>query len=164
VFGKVAGIEAARFAKAAAPADSDRLLRQAQAARDSALTILRKPAGGERVAAVREAMARSMERGCGIYRLGAEMQETCDELARLRQRCEAISLQDRAQGWNTEWLSTIELGFQLAVARALAHSALERRESRGAHQRLDGFTERDDANFLHHTLAHYQSESAPRIA
>ena len=92
------------------------------------------------------------------------MRETCDELARLKQRCHAISLQDRAEAWNTEWLATIELGFQLDVARAMAHSALERRESRGAHQRLDGYTERDDANFLHHTLAHYQGESVPRIA
>src|SRR6185503_2930435 len=99
VFGKVAGIEAARFAKAAPPADGDRLLRQAQAAQDSALAILRKPPGGERVASVRDGMARSMERGCGIYRLGNEMQETCEELARLKQRCHAISLQDRAEAW-----------------------------------------------------------------
>jgi len=42
-------------------------------------------------------------------------------------------------------------------------SALERRESRGSHQRLDGFTERDDANYLKHTLAHWQGDESPRI-
>jgi fumarate reductase flavoprotein subunit len=46
----------------------------------------------------------------------------------------------------------------------MAHSALNRRESRGSHQRLDGYTERDDTNFLKHSLAWYQgADSAPRI-
>jgi fumarate reductase flavoprotein subunit len=45
----------------------------------------------------------------------------------------------------------------------MAHSGLARTESRGAHQRLDGFAERDDINFLRHSLAHYQGASAPTI-
>lgn len=46
----------------------------------------------------------------------------------------------------------------------MAHSALNRRESRGSHQRLDGYTERDDVNFLKHSLAYYQgADAAPRI-
>jgi len=45
----------------------------------------------------------------------------------------------------------------------MAHSALNRRESRGSHQRLDGYTERDDVNFLKHSLAIYQPGGAPRI-
>jgi fumarate reductase flavoprotein subunit len=46
----------------------------------------------------------------------------------------------------------------------MAHSALERRESRGAHQRLDGFTERDDAKYLKHTLSTWQGDAAPKIS
>jgi fumarate reductase flavoprotein subunit len=45
----------------------------------------------------------------------------------------------------------------------MAHSALERRESRGSHQRLDGFEARDDVNFLRHSLAYYNAQGAPRI-
>ena len=76
----------------------------------------------------------------------------------------AEALTDHATGWNTEWLSAIELGFQLDVAQAMAHSALARRESRGAHQRLDeGCTERDDARYLKHTLAWREADGAPRI-
>jgi fumarate reductase flavoprotein subunit len=60
-------------------------------------------------------------------------------------------------------LSTIELIGMLGVAEAMAHSALARRESRGAHMRLDGFEARDDVNFLKHSLALYQGEAAPRI-
>jgi len=164
VFGKVAGEQAARFAKSVPPAESPELQRQAEASKNAALEILRRPAGGDKVANVRDAMAKTMEKGCGIYRLGDEMQQACNELATLQQRCKTISLQDKAQAWNTEWLSTIELGFQLDVARALAHSALERRESRGAHQRLDGFTERDDARYLKHTLSTWQGDAAPKIS
>ena len=52
----------------------------------------------------------------------------------------------------------------LEVAEAMAHSAILRRESRGAHQRLDeGCTERDDVNYLKHSLAHYQEDAAPQI-
>jgi len=105
-----------------------------------------------------------MEKGCGIYRTHEELSATCKTLADLKERCGGIALQDRAPGWNTEWLGLIELGYQLDVAQAIAHSALERRESRGAHQRLDaGCTERNDAQFLKHTLAYQVRGGAPRI-
>jgi len=45
----------------------------------------------------------------------------------------------------------------------MAHSAISRKESRGAHQRLDGFEKRDDENFMKHSLAHYSGDGAPRI-
>jgi fumarate reductase flavoprotein subunit len=126
--------------------------------------VLRRPAQGERLADLRDAMAKSMERGCGIYRLEEEMRETCEELAKLKERFASIGLKDHSTRWNTEWLSTLELGFQLDVAQAMAHSALERRESRGAHQRLDAYKTRDDVKYLKHTLATYQGDSAPAIA
>ena len=77
-----------------------------------------------------------------------------------------MRLDDRSRGWNTEWLLALELDYQLDVARAMAHSALERRESRGSHQRLDGYTDRDDAQYLRHSLAYHRVDSAdgaPRI-
>jgi fumarate reductase flavoprotein subunit len=104
-----------------------------------------------------------MEAGCGIYRVAAEMQATCDTIAMLKERYRRLHLDDRSRVWNTEWLAAIELGYQLDVAEAIAHSALNRRESRGAHQRLDGFDTRDDAAFLKHTLAYYRPDGPPRI-
>jgi fumarate reductase flavoprotein subunit len=70
---------------------------------------------------------------------------------------------DTSSGWNTDWLQAIELGYQLDVAQAIVHSALWRKESRGAHQRIDGYEKRDDENYLKHTLAYYAGTAAPRI-
>jgi len=161
VFGRVAGEQAAEFARGSStPRRSD----QAAAVEASALALLDQKGRGEHHAALRAEMGASMEKGCGIYRLGTEMQETCDTLAELRQRYAGITLQDKSRAWNTDWVTAIELGFQLDVAQAMAHSALARTESRGAHQRLDGFEQRDDVNFLRHSLAHYQGTAAPSIS
>ena len=163
VFGKVAGEQAAHFARAHDRADASVLASQARDAEDRALAPLTR-GGTERLACVRDAMARAMEDGCGIYRTAEGMQETCDTLAELRQSAARIALGHHARGWNTEWLAALELGYQLEVAEAMAHSGLARRESRGAHQRLDaGCTTRDDARFLKHTLAS-RTEGAPLIS
>ena len=65
--------------------------------------------------------------------------------------------------WNTDWLTAIELDYQLDVAQSIAHSAINRKESRGAHQRLDGYEQRDDVNFLKHSDAYYVPGGAPRL-
>ena len=164
VFGKVAGLVAANFAREASASERGALVRQAEAAVGRALAVGRTGHATERIATLRSEMAQSMENGCGIYRSGPEMQATCDKIAELKERCANLRLDDTSRGWNTEWLLALELGYQLDVAEAMAHSALHRRESRGSHQRLDGYGERDDANFLKHTMAHYAGEGvAPLI-
>lgn len=165
VFGKRAGVEAVAFAKQVGHGSVEPLQAQAERSRAQAKRLLdRQGRGGERLATLRREMARTMEDGCGIYRQADTMQATCDKLAELKQRARDIRLDDHSTGWNTEWLQAIELGFQLDVAQAMAHSALQRRESRGSHQRLDeGCTERDDVNFLQHSLAYFEGDGAPRI-
>ncbi len=163
VFGRVAGEEAARYARIAPRGESDSLARQAEDAIARARELVTRRDGRERLATIRKEMAQSMEDGCGIYRTGIEMRATCDKLAELRERYRRVRLDDASTQWNTEWLNVVELGYQLEVAQALAHSALGREESRGAHQRLDGFTQRDDVRFLKHTLARYDGANAPRI-
>lgn len=163
VFGKVAGIEAARFARSVAPGNAATLRKQAEASEQKARAIVTKSDGSERIATLRKEMAETMERGCGIYRLGDSMQATCDKLDELRRRYKNIGIEDKSSVWNSNWLMAIELGFQLDVAQAMAYSALSRKESRGAHQRLDGFETRDDENYLKHTLAHFDGDGRPRI-
>ncbi len=164
VFGKVAGVQAAEYAKQQVHANPALAAALAMQARARALAVLQRRGSGERIATLRSEMAQSMEDGCGIYRSAPAMQATCDKLAELKQRCASVQLDDHSKAWNTEWLLAIELGYQLDVAQAIAHSALQRRESRGSHQRLDGFEARDDIHFLKHSLAHFAGDdAAPRI-
>ncbi len=163
VFGKVAGLQAAAFSKTASLAPESTIRKQAADAQARALRLVTDPGKGDRVAALRGEMAQTMEDGCGIYRIGAELQSTCDKLADLKERYARVRVDDASNNWNTAWLLGLELGYQLDVAQAMAHSAMERRESRGSHQRLDGFTERDDSQYLRHTLAHHQAGGPPRI-
>ncbi|MBL8352838.1 MAG: fumarate reductase (quinol) flavoprotein subunit [Burkholderiaceae bacterium] len=164
VFGKVAGAAAAAHARSVADAPGDGVRRRAEAAAARLLALLDVETG-ERVATLRDAMGDAMEAGVGIYRSAAGMQQACDTLAELRERWRrGVRLDDRRRAFNTEWLSTIELGFTLEVAQAMAHSALARRESRGAHVRLDGFASRDDEHFLQHSLARYTGDGAPVIS
>ncbi|TIC83084.1 fumarate reductase (quinol) flavoprotein subunit [Crenobacter intestini] len=163
VFGRRAGEAATRHAREVKRADSARLLQRAEEAARPARALLASE-GSERIADIRREMAATMEEGCGIYRTGERMQATCDKLAELAERYTRVCLTDRSSVWNSEWLLAIELGYQLDVARAMAHSALLRRESRGAHQRLDGFEARDDVNFLKHTLSTRADDGVPQIA
>jgi fumarate reductase flavoprotein subunit len=163
VFGKVAGQQAAAFARAHPPAAHDTLRRQAEQIETRLRTMLLREDGHERIAELRREMAETMEQGCGIYRQHDSMQATCDKLAELKQRYRNVRIEDKSSVWNCDWLLAIELGYQLDVAEAMAHSALQRKESRGAHQRLDGYGERDDIHYLKHSEAVYRPDSIPEI-
>ncbi|HEY5900777.1 MAG TPA: fumarate reductase (quinol) flavoprotein subunit [Burkholderiales bacterium] len=160
VFGKVAGDSAAEFARRQPPAVS--LEAKAEVSAQRLLGMLGRDRG-ERLALLRDEMRDSMEEGVGIYRSEAGLRASCAKLAELRDRYRCgVRLDDRSRAFNTEWLTAIELGFMLEVAEALAHGALGRRESRGAHMRLD-FERRDDERFLRHTMAYYAGEGPPRL-
>lgn len=164
VFGKMAGVEAARFAKNHAPGNHATLQKLAEASEQRLRAMVQKDDGTERMADLRKEMAETMEQGCGIYRMHDTMQATCDKLAELKQRFKNLRIEDKSSVWNCDWMLGIELGYQLDVAEAMAYSALQRKESRGAHQRLDGFEARDDENFLKHSDASYQADDAPKIS
>ena len=94
--------------------------------------------GGERIATVRGEMMDSMEAGVGIYRREATLTAACDKIAELRERYRGgLQLDDRSRAFNTEWLSAIEL-VHAGGGGAMATAPSARRESRGAHMRLDG--------------------------
>ena len=121
--------------------------KQADAMQARALGIVNKADGTERIAVLRNEMAKSMESGCGIYRLGTTMQDTCNKIDELKQRYKKLRVDDKSKVYNTDWLLAIELGYLLDVAQVIVYSAFNRKESRGSHQRLDGFEQRDDVNY-----------------
>jgi fumarate reductase flavoprotein subunit len=163
VFGKVAGERAAQYAKTAPAGRSEAVRKQAEAAQGRLLALLGRDEG-ERVATIRDEMHEAMETGVGIFRKAEGMREACAKLGLLRERYRrGLKLDDRNRAFNTEWLSAIELGFTLEIAEVIAHSALNRKESRGSHTRLDEFKERDDAQYLKHTLGYRTGDGPPRL-
>ncbi|MCH8878096.1 MAG: fumarate reductase (quinol) flavoprotein subunit [Chloroflexi bacterium] len=162
VFGNQAGRAAAKFAVEHAELDTQALESQAKdEARRIEQHFLRKEGGSERIATLRDEMRSTMELGAGIYREQASLESTCAKIEELQERFERLQLDDSSRIFNTELTAALELDFMLDVAEAIAHSALARTESRGSHQRTD-FPERDDDNFLTHTMA-YQTDGAPKI-
>jgi fumarate reductase flavoprotein subunit len=161
VFGARVGKSAATFALDHPEFDHTALAAQARDEQQRiANDFIRKDEGTERIATLRAEMTQTMEAGAGIYRDEASLRETCDRLARVRERFSHIRLDDRSLSFNTELTSALELDFMLDVADAVAHSALARTESRGSHQRTD-HPKRDDERFLKHSMA-YRTDGAPR--
>jgi len=118
--------------------------------------------GDESLARVRREMRESLEEGAGIYREEASTSATCETIAELKRRFASIEINDKSNVFNTDLQQALELRNLLDIAETVAEGSLLRRESRGAHQRLD-YPERDDAEFLRHSLAFRQPDSRPRI-
>tara|TARA_B100001765_G_C19269678_1_gene235003 strand:- start:197 stop:562 length:366 start_codon:yes stop_codon:yes gene_type:complete len=93
-----------------------------------------------------------MEEGAGIYRTDTALRTTSEKLVELRERFANLLIEDRSLTFNTELTSALELDFMLDLALTVTESGLARTESRGSHQRTD-YPERDDTNFLKHSLA-----------
>jgi fumarate reductase flavoprotein subunit len=124
---------------------------------------MRRPdRGSERIADLREEMQSTMEDSAGIFRSGESLSKGSDRLAELQQRLERVQLHDETQVFNTELVTALELANMLDIAETILQSALQREESRGAHQRTD-FTARDDTRFLDHALAYREADGAVRI-
>jgi fumarate reductase flavoprotein subunit len=164
VFGKRAADAAAQFAVEHPKLAKDKLTAQANDEQERiAARFIRKTGSGktERVATLRTEMNSIMEEATGIYRDGARLEASLPKIAALKERYKNVALDDRTLSFNTELISAIELGFMLEVAEAGLHSAYNRKESRGSHQRTD-FPKRDDQNFLRHSMA-FRTDGAPRI-
>lgn len=162
VFGRLAGEQATE--RAATAGNGNEAAIEAQAAGvEQRLKDLVNQMAAKNWAKIRDEMGLAMEEGCGIYRTPELMQKTIDKLAELQERFKRVRITDTSSVFNTDLLYTIELGHGLNVAECMAHSAMARKESRGAHQRLDeGCTERDDVNFLKHTLAFRDADGTTR--
>ncbi len=103
-----------------------------------------------------------MEDGCGIYRSEDLLQATRAKVSEVRARFKDVMLEDKSSVFNTDLVQVLELGAMIECAQSVAVSAVERKESRGAHQRLD-HVQRDDVNYLKHSMAYFNSNGDPRI-
>ena len=124
--------------------------------------LLQRSGGGETTAGIRREMRNTLEEGAGIYRDEDGTRAACEKVAELRARFDGIEVNDKSNVFNTDLQQLLELRNLLDVAETVTEASLERRESRGAHQRLD-YVERDDENFLKHSLAYRNADGRPRI-
>jgi fumarate reductase flavoprotein subunit len=162
VYGARAGRNAARWAQEHPGFSVASLEKQADTEQTRiAHDFINKHDGQEPLARIRTELQHSMETGCGIYRTDATLRATAAKVAELKERFARVKLDDHSLSFNTELTAALELQSMLNIAEAIAHSALRRTESRGSHQRTD-FPDRDDGQFLKHSLAH-RTDSEPRI-
>ena len=155
VFGKRAGKNAVEYVKTAkfTPLPDD----PAKAIRDL-LQMLRDSTGTERIAAIRKELQDSMDRNAQVFRTEESLTEVTKVIENLRERYKNIAVQDKGKRFNTDLLEAVELGFLLDLAEVVVYSAMSRKESRGGHFRED-FPDRDDANFMVHTMAYLAGDA-----
>jgi fumarate reductase flavoprotein subunit len=162
VFGARAGKSAALFASQSAGPSNHVVAQAMDEQQRLEREFLNKTGGRERIATIREEMQLTMEKGAGIYRTGKSLAESADNIGKLKERFQDVAISDRSHTFNTELIAALELSYMLDVAEAIVHCALNRQESRGAHQRTD-FPKRDDEKYLAHSLIYRNDTGSPRV-
>ncbi len=122
------------------------------------LSMLRDSSGTERVAAIRSELQETMDANLQVFRSEDTIKTALADIVKLRERYERITVQDKGRRFNLDLLEALELGFLLDMAEVTAVAALHRKESRGGHYRED-FPERDDDNFMKHTMLYKDPEA-----
>ena len=118
----------------------------------SRLDHFRNAAGGSTTAQVRSEMQKTMQRHCAVFRTDELLTEGRQMIRATYNRMKDIGIKDRSLIWNTDLVETLELDNLISQAVVTMESALNRKESRGAHVNED-FPDRDDANWMKHTVA-----------
>jgi succinate dehydrogenase / fumarate reductase flavoprotein subunit len=159
VFGKFAGLRAAEYANGASfqplPADPAENTR-------SQFDAIRSAQGSENILQIASTMKTTMTDYVGMFRTGEGMAQALATIRELRQRHKHIRLTDQGKIFNTEMMNIWELGNLLHIAEVVTVCALERTESRGGHAR-DDYPQRDDVNWLKHSLAWVQEDERIKL-
>ena len=117
---------------------------------------------GERPWRIRDELAETMHENFGVFRREELMLKQGEIVQGLRDRYENVVVEDKGQVFNNDLTQALELGYLLELAECMVVSGLARKESRGAHARPYDFPERDDDNYLRHTIVTWE-DGAPSL-
>ncbi len=123
---------------------------------------LRHADGDTPTADIRMDMQKTMQADAAVYRTQETLQQGCEKISKVHASFENVRVSDRSMVWNSDLVETMELANLLDQAVATMHSAEQRKESRGAHARED-FPDRDDAEWMKHTLVWVDDKGKPRF-
>ena len=123
---------------------------------------LRYADGEYSTAELRSEMQHIMQKYAAVFRTGETLSQGIKKLNEVYAKFEKVSVTDRSMIWNTDLVETIELGNLLPQAMCTISSALKRTESRGAHAR-DDYPDRDDKNWMKHSLAYFNDNAQVNI-
>ncbi|WP_340817960.1 FAD-dependent oxidoreductase [Methanolobus sp. WCC4] len=155
VFGRRAGINAAEDVRSRLWPDEDGLL---EACRQEEIRISGMIGGeGENFASIRDELQLIMQEHVGVFRNKKGLEHALDRIRKLKKRASGLRVQSKATVFNFELMNALELQGMLELGHVIVLGALAREESRGAHYRTDHL-ERDDENWLKHTLAYKGDE------
>src|SRR5699024_2423899 len=122
------------------------------------LDKMRTSDGTERIGATRRDPQELMDANVQVLRTAETLREPPGEIAKRRESQTHVRTQDRGKRYNLDLLEAVELGFLLELAEVISVAAIHRKESRGGHFRED-FPDRDDENFMHHTMTYLDPEA-----
>jgi succinate dehydrogenase / fumarate reductase flavoprotein subunit len=159
VWGKITGDNAAKYAskKKAIPPIS----RKVTLKEEDRVFNRFSPNGKESAYALRRELQRTMDSQVAVFRTGTGLKMALDKIGELKRRLPDVKVKDCGHIYNTDLLNALELDNLLDLAEIIVAGALSRTESRGGHSRRD-FPNRDDVNWLKHTLAYY-TPKGPRL-
>ena len=103
-----------------------------------------------------------MHQNFGVFRREEQMLKQGEIVRGLRERYERVVVEDKGDVFNNDLTQALELGFLLELAECMVVSGLARKESRGAHARPHDYPDRDDENYLRHTLVTWE-DGAPQL-